>query len=51
MQTLLGLGVKFGGVVAWDHCWSQYNKTQVPSERKILLKSLGSASDPYLLQQ
>lgn len=44
-------GIKYGGVLEWEHCWSVYNSTTVPSERKLLLKALGSASDPWLLQR
>jgi aminopeptidase N len=44
-------GVKYGGVTAWDHCWAQYNQTVVPSEKKLLLKAMGTAVDPWLLQQ
>lgn len=44
-------GIKYGGINEWQHCWDVYNSTTVPSERKLLLKALGSASDPWLLQR
>jgi len=44
-------GIKYGDVKDWQHCWSKYNSTGVPSERKLLLKSLGVASDPWILQR
>lgn len=44
-------GIKYGGTAEWHHCWNVYNSTTVPSERKLLLKALGSASDPWLLQR
>lgn len=44
-------GIKYGGITEWQHCWNVYNSTTVPSERKLLLKALGSASDPWLLQR
>ncbi|CAG7629470.1 unnamed protein product [Allacma fusca] len=50
-EVVYSAGVKYGGVTAWDHCWSQYNQTVVPSEKKLLLKAMGAAVDPWLLQQ
>lgn len=44
-------GIKYGDVKDWQYCWSKYNSTGVPSERKLLLKSLGVASDPWILQR
>lgn len=45
------LGIKYGGVKEWQFCWSKYNNTRVPSERKLLLRVLGTASDPWILQR
>jgi len=45
------VGIKYGGVIGWDHCWAQYNASRIPSEKKLLLKAMGSASDIWLLQQ
>lgn len=50
-EVVYSAGVKYGGVVGWDHCWSQYNQSRIPSEKKLLLKAMGSAADPWLLQQ
>ncbi|XP_034944364.1 endoplasmic reticulum aminopeptidase 2-like isoform X3 [Chelonus insularis] len=44
-------GVRFGGEEEWNYCWKLYQKTQVPSEKRIMLQALGSASDPWLLQR
>jgi aminopeptidase N len=44
-------GIKYGGEQEWEFCWSRYNTTNVPSERRLLLKALGLASDPWLLQR
>ncbi|XP_023702695.1 endoplasmic reticulum aminopeptidase 1 isoform X2 [Cryptotermes secundus] len=44
-------GIKYGDVRDWQYCWSTYNSTGVPSERKLFLKSLGVASDPWILQR
>ncbi|KAJ9582424.1 hypothetical protein L9F63_003222, partial [Diploptera punctata] len=44
-------GIKYGDVRDWQYCWSKYNSTGVPSERKLLLKALGVASDPWILQR
>ncbi|XP_021954471.1 endoplasmic reticulum aminopeptidase 2 [Folsomia candida] len=50
-EVVYSAGVKYGGVTGWDYCWSKYNSSRVPSEKKILLKAMGSAADPWLLQQ
>ncbi|XP_021919323.1 endoplasmic reticulum aminopeptidase 1-like isoform X2 [Zootermopsis nevadensis] len=44
-------GIKYGDVKDWQYCWSKYNSTGVPSERRLLLKALGVASDPWILQR
>ncbi|XP_063231804.1 endoplasmic reticulum aminopeptidase 1-like isoform X2 [Bacillus rossius redtenbacheri] len=44
-------GIKYGGDREWQYCWSKYNSTVVPSERKLLLRALGVASDPWILQR
>ncbi|ODN00507.1 Endoplasmic reticulum aminopeptidase 2 [Orchesella cincta] len=50
-EVVYSAGIKYGGVVGWDHCWAQYNASRIPSEKKLLLKAMGSAADPWLLQQ
>lgn len=50
-EVVYSAGVKYGGLTEWQHCWSMYNTTEVPTERKLLLKALGIASDPWLLQR
>ncbi|XP_069679087.1 endoplasmic reticulum aminopeptidase 1-like isoform X2 [Periplaneta americana] len=44
-------GIKYGDVKDWQYCWSKYNSTGIPSERKLFLKALGVASDPWILQR
>ncbi|KAI4480304.1 hypothetical protein M0804_010302 [Polistes exclamans] len=44
-------GIKFGGEPEWNYCWSVYQKTQVPSEKSVMLQALGGTSDPWLLQR
>lgn len=44
-------GIKYGDVREWQYCWSRYLETDVPSERKLLLKAMGVASDQWLLQR
>ncbi|XP_048505208.1 endoplasmic reticulum aminopeptidase 2-like isoform X2 [Athalia rosae] len=44
-------GIRYGGEKEWDHCWDVYKKTQIPSERRILLKALGASMDPWILQR
>ncbi|XP_031336695.1 endoplasmic reticulum aminopeptidase 1-like isoform X2 [Photinus pyralis] len=50
-EVVYSAGVKYGGLGEWQHCWNVYNSTIVPSERKLFLKALGVASDPWLLQR
>jgi len=51
LTVVLCSGIKYGGAKEWEFCWEQYNKSRVPSEKKLLLKVLGVASDPWLLQR
>ncbi|XP_076160195.1 glutamyl aminopeptidase isoform X5 [Ptiloglossa arizonensis] len=44
-------GIKFGGEEEWNHCWQNYQKTQVPSEKRIMLQALGATTDSWLLQR
>ncbi|CAK9830592.1 Glutamyl aminopeptidase [Anthophora retusa] len=44
-------GIKFGGEKEWNHCWENYQKTQVPSEKRIMLQALGATTDSWLLQR
>ncbi|XP_065200963.1 endoplasmic reticulum aminopeptidase 2-like isoform X2 [Planococcus citri] len=50
-EVIYSAGIKYGGVKEWQYCWARYNSTRVPSERKLLLKVLGAASDPWILQR
>lgn len=50
-EVVYSAGVKYGGMAEWQHCWNVYNTTTVPDERQLLLKALGVASDPWLLQR
>lgn len=50
-EVVYSAGIKYGGLPEWQHCWNIYNSTRVPSDRKLLLKALGVASDPWLLQR
>ncbi|XP_033306357.1 endoplasmic reticulum aminopeptidase 2-like isoform X2 [Bombus bifarius] len=44
-------GIKFGGEKEWNHCWKNYQETQVPSEKRIMLQALGATTDSWLLQR
>ncbi|GFT63992.1 glutamyl aminopeptidase [Nephila pilipes] len=44
-------GVKFGGSEEWQFCWKQYQETQVPSEKRLLLTALGYTEDMWRLSQ
>ncbi|XP_053982907.1 endoplasmic reticulum aminopeptidase 1-like isoform X1 [Hylaeus volcanicus] len=44
-------GIKVGGEKEWDYCWEYYQKTQVPSEKRIMLQALGATTDSWLLQR
>lgn len=44
-------GIQFGAEEEWNYSWDKYTKTQIPSEKKVLLYALGSTRDRWLLQQ
>lgn len=50
-EVVYSAGIKYGGQLEWQYCWGVYNSTEVPSEKKLFLKALGVASDPWLLQR
>lgn len=50
-EVVYSAGIKYGKLAEWQYCWGIYNSTTVPSERKLLLKALGVAGDPWLLQR
>nr|XP_022900776.1 endoplasmic reticulum aminopeptidase 1-like isoform X2 [Onthophagus taurus] len=50
-EVVYSAGIKYGGLSEWQYCWGVYNSSNVPSERKLLLKALGVASDPWLLHR
>ncbi|XP_073998601.1 endoplasmic reticulum aminopeptidase 1-like isoform X3 [Rhodnius prolixus] len=50
-EAVYSAGIKYGGVKEWQFCWNKYNTSRVPSERKLLLRVLGVASDPWILQR
>ncbi|KAJ8936471.1 hypothetical protein NQ314_012334 [Rhamnusium bicolor] len=50
-EVVYSAGIKYGGIAEWQHCWNVYNNTTSPNEKKLLLKALGTASDPWLLQR
>ncbi|CAG9759897.1 unnamed protein product [Ceutorhynchus assimilis] len=51
-EAVYSAGIKFGGMTEWQFCWNTYNSSQIPSERRLLLKALGQPrGDPWLLQR
>ncbi|KAK0159807.1 hypothetical protein PV327_010880 [Microctonus hyperodae] len=44
-------GIRFGGEDEWNYCWDTYKKTQVPSEKRIMVQAMGATTDPWLLQR
>ncbi|KAL0129951.1 hypothetical protein PUN28_001901 [Cardiocondyla obscurior] len=44
-------GIKFGDETDWQHCWQIYLKTQVQSEKLLMLQALGATMDPWLLKR
>ncbi|XP_015585301.1 endoplasmic reticulum aminopeptidase 2 isoform X2 [Cephus cinctus] len=50
-EVVYSAGIKYGGEKEWNYCWEAYQKSQIPSERRILLNALGQATDPWLLQR
>lgn len=43
--------MKFGEEDAWQYCWRVYLKTQIQSEKLVMLQALGAAMDPWLLKR
>lgn len=50
-EVVYAAGIKYGALTEWQHCWNMYKSTENSSERKMFLKALGGASDPWLLQR
>ncbi|XP_071451977.1 endoplasmic reticulum aminopeptidase 1-like [Hetaerina americana] len=50
-EAVYAAGIKYGGYKEWVFCWNRYNTTTVPSEQKLLLRAMGMASDPWILQR
>ncbi|KAG5892870.1 hypothetical protein JTB14_032594 [Gonioctena quinquepunctata] len=50
-EIVYSAGIKYGGMNEWQYCWNYYKNTSSSSEKKLLLKALGVASDPWLLQR
>ncbi|XP_051160347.1 endoplasmic reticulum aminopeptidase 2-like isoform X1 [Leptopilina boulardi] len=50
-DVVYAAGIKFGGQSEWNYCWDTYQKTQIPSEKRVMLRALGSSNDPWLLQR
>ncbi|CAH1153367.1 unnamed protein product [Phaedon cochleariae] len=50
-EIVYSAGIKYGGMNEWQYCWNYYKSTTSKSEKRILLKALGVASDPWLLQR
>ncbi|XP_071654206.1 endoplasmic reticulum aminopeptidase 1 isoform X2 [Temnothorax longispinosus] len=44
-------GIKFGEEADWQHCWQVYLKTQIQSEKLLMLQALGASRDPWLLKR
>ena len=50
-NTNMLVGIKFGEETDWQHCWQVYLKTQIQSEKLLMLQALGSTMDPWLLKR
>ncbi|XP_054706641.1 endoplasmic reticulum aminopeptidase 1-like [Uloborus diversus] len=50
-NVVYGAGVKYGSKEEWQFCWKQYQETQVPSEKRLLLTALGNTQDMWQLSQ
>ncbi|XP_028128898.1 endoplasmic reticulum aminopeptidase 2-like isoform X2 [Diabrotica virgifera virgifera] len=50
-EIIYSAGVKYGGMNEWQYCWNFYKNTTDGNEKQMLLKALGVASDPWLLQR
>lgn len=49
-EIVYSVGVKYGGLNEWQYCWNYYENAS-EDEKQILLKAMGDASDPWLLQR
>ncbi|XP_074096420.1 suppressor of ER stress-induced death isoform X3 [Cotesia typhae] len=43
--------IKTGGQAEWDFAWERYRKTNVGSEKDILMYALGCAREPWILSR
>ncbi|XP_056646326.1 endoplasmic reticulum aminopeptidase 1-like isoform X2 [Diorhabda sublineata] len=50
-EIIYSAGVKYGGMNEWQYCWNYYKNSTSANEKQILLKALGVALDPWLLQR
>ncbi|XP_035223486.1 endoplasmic reticulum aminopeptidase 1-like isoform X2 [Stegodyphus dumicola] len=50
-NVVYAAGVKYGSKEEWQFCWKQYQETQVPSEKRLLLTALGNTQDMWQLSQ
>ena len=46
-----GVGVAVGGEDAWNFVWNKYSKTDDPYEKRLLLRSLAEATEPWILSR
>lgn len=44
-------GIRFGGSKEWEFCWKKYKNSKIPSEQRLLLESLSSTKDPWLINR
>lgn len=47
----MSVGIRFGDAKEWNFCWKVYQKTQIPSEKRIMLQALGASTDSWILQR
>ncbi|CAH1964992.1 unnamed protein product [Acanthoscelides obtectus] len=50
-EIVYSSGIKYGGINEWTFCWNFCKNVTNAGERNMLLKALGTASDPWLLQR
>lgn len=48
-RTVYCTAIKYGDALNWEFAWEQYKRTDVASEKEILLGSLACTREPWLL--
>ncbi|XP_065566563.1 glutamyl aminopeptidase-like isoform X2 [Artemia franciscana] len=50
-EIVYSTGIRYGDKSDWDTTWKKLQESKISSEKRLLLKALGSAMDPWLIQR